>query len=529
MSGASRANSPLGRPDAVVLGAGPAGSAAARLLSLWGHDVLVLSRPPARRALAESLPPSCTKLLDRIGVRAAVDGAGFLRATGNTVRWGGTEERVELFGSGELGYQVPRDRFDALLVREAVLAGARVIEGSAGRMRPAPDGSDCATVGFITTEEAGTLAARWILDCRGKSASRAPRASTRAKVGAPNENAGAGRQNGGLGRSSAAVGASPRTLALVGAWECSRWPVPDPTHTLVESYQGGWAWSVPETERRRLVTVMVDPAVTRLDGRGVARQYREQLACTWWIGPMAARAARMMGRAWACDATEHCSTEIARSGVLRVGDAASFVDPLSSFGVKKALASAWLAAVTVHTALADPAMASPAAAFYEVREREMYHALSRASAALAAPAGRNHQGGFWGARVRDAADDLEASGANTSTSSPGSEARARAALDELKARDRTRLRLGTGVTREARPVVAGNVIALRDHLVGGAFPSGVRYLRNVDVVVLADLARAHDQVGDLYGAYARTAASVPLPDFLGALASLIGSGVLTLD
>jgi hypothetical protein len=286
---------------------------------------------------------------------------------------------------------------------------------------------------------------------------------------------------------------------------------------------------VPETEQRRLVTVMLDPAVTRLDGRGVARQYREQLACTRWIGPMAAQSARMTGRAWACDATEHCSTEIARSGVLRVGDAASFVDPLSSFGVKKALASAWLAAVTVHTALVDPAMAAPAAAFYEAREREMYEALSRASAALATPADRNHHGAFWNARARDVADDLDASSMPASATSPEGQARARAALDELKARDRARLRLGAGVLREARPLVAGNVIVRRDYLVGAAFPSGVRWLRNVDVVLLADLAPSHDQVGDLYGAYSRAAASVPLPDFLGALATLIGGGVLTLD
>jgi hypothetical protein len=47
-------------------------------------------------------------------------------------------------------------------------------------------------------------------------------------------------------------------------------------------------------------------------------------------------------------------------------------------------------------------------------------------------------------------------------------------------------------------------------------------------VLLSELATAHDQVGDLYAAYARAAAPVPLPDFLGALATLIGGEVLIL-
>lgn len=61
--------------------------------------------------------------------------------------------------------------------------------------------------------------------------------------------------------------------------------------------------------------------------------------------------------------------------MLLVGDAGSFVDPLSSAGVKKALASGWLAAVAVHTALVRPAMRDAAFRFFAAREREMYASL----------------------------------------------------------------------------------------------------------------------------------------------------------
>ena len=50
---------------------------------------------------------------------------------------------------------------------------------------------------------------------------------------------------------------------------------------------------------------------------------------------------------WACDASLYFSGAYAGPQFLLVGDAGSFIDPLSSFGVKKALASAWLAAVGI--------------------------------------------------------------------------------------------------------------------------------------------------------------------------------------
>src|SRR3954469_24608478 len=91
--------------DVAIIGAGPAGSTAARQLASWGHAVALIGRGP-RKSLAESLPPSCTKLFDRLGIRDAIDQAHFIRATGNTVQWAGQPKRVELFVSGVFGYQV---------------------------------------------------------------------------------------------------------------------------------------------------------------------------------------------------------------------------------------------------------------------------------------------------------------------------------------------------------------------------------------------------------------------------------------
>src|SRR5262245_32102010 len=117
-------------PDAVILGAGPAGCAAARLLASWGVDVVVLARrSSSERTLGESLPPSAVPLLERIGF-SGLGTTGALRVTGNTVRWGNDPERVERFAAGLEGYQVDRAIFDAFLAREAAGAGADVRLGA---------------------------------------------------------------------------------------------------------------------------------------------------------------------------------------------------------------------------------------------------------------------------------------------------------------------------------------------------------------------------------------------------------------
>ena len=490
---------PQRHEDVVILGAGPAGCAAARLLASWGRRVVIVTRAPRARTLAESLPPSASKLLDRVGVRAAVDGAGFIRATGNSARWGRGDVRVEPFLEG-LGYQLPRDRFDALLLSEAADAGASVVWGVSGRILDDRDLDGCAAVRFDFGGYSASMRARWVLDCTGqKKAARSDAAS------------------------------APRTLALAAVWESERWALPEPSHTLVESFDGGWAWSVPATHRERFVTVMLDPSITQLDGkRALEPEYRRQLARAEWIRSTISAGARLIGAPWACDATSRFSGGVASEGVLRVGDAASFVDPLSSYGIKKALASAWLAAVVVNSGLDDPTLAGPATALYGRRERSMYEALSRQAAALAASAGDVHGSDFWRARLAEGDAFAAADG---SDDGPRLEAlrsnpRVAAAFAELKQREQMRLSAPGGVACELRPVVEGNRVVLREHLVGTTFGEGARYFRNVDLPILLRLAPTHCDVGALFGAYSRAAAPVPLPDFLAALSTLIAADAL---
>ena len=84
------------------------------------------------------------------------------------------------------------------------------------------------------------------------------------------------------------------------------------------------------------------------------------------------------------------------------------------------------------------------------------------------------------------------------------------------------------MSRTGRALVRGNAVVLEEHLTVPAFPNGIRYIRNIDLLTIAALAPRHAQVPDLFEAYNREAPPAPLPDFLGALSVMIGKGILTL-
>lgn len=477
----------------VVLGSGPAGSVAAHLLGTWGHEVVVLTRAAqSERAIGESLPPSCVSLLDRIGIRD-LDTAGFLRSTGNTVRWGATE-RVEPFAEGRWGYQVDRPIFDAFLGTYArTVADVRV----ANVIRIERDGSS-STVTFDRDGVSDTIHADWVLDCTGRT--------------------------GMLARTGWRRADGPRTTAIVGVWERDdAWPTSEPTHTIVESGEDGWAWSVPVSSSRRYVTLMVDPTRTTVATRErLQSDYLEQLSRTRSLASLTQGAT--LQAVFARDASSYTSDTFADHGALLVGDAASFVDPLSSFGIKKAVASAWLASIVVHSIITEPSIATAALELFNRREAEMYESLKRSAAAIARDASSAHPTAFWESRASASESDLLL---EPDVAALRSDADVLRAFEDLRARQQPlRLRHRPGVQRIPRPTVRGNRVSIEDHLVSPAFPRGVRYIRNVDLVRLSEIAPSHAEVPELFEAYNRLSPPVPLPDFLGALSLLIGKGVV---
>jgi flavin-dependent dehydrogenase len=491
--------------DAIIIGAGPGGCGAARLLAAWKHRVLLIDRPGGQsRMLAESIPPSAQKVLSALGMLTAIEDAGFAPWRGNTVWWADAPVRSESFGGAAAGYQVERHRFDDVLRRLAIESGAehrhgRVIEARIPGLSGVPAG-DTPSVSLETDGGVAHASASMVLDCSG-------RAGVVARHG--------------LRRTESPA----RTIALVGVWRSPNdFAGADPAHTLVASYDDGWAWSVSASPGMRHVTVMVDPSRTDLArGESAVEVYRGELDkvrafraplqdATFFDGPSGADASPYDAQAYAGD------------GFLLVGDAGSFIDPLSSFGVKKALASAWLAAIAAHTAITTPAMRTEALAFFDRREREVAAAAMQSSARFASEAARSTPHPFWLARA-EAAENDELDG-SPDTAALARDPDVQRAFADLRQRPAIRLRTGRAVRIDPRAAVRGRDIVMDDHLFAPAWPKGVRYLRNVDLVGLVRLAPGHADVGALYEAFVAEHREVPLPDFLGALSVLIARGTL---
>lgn len=504
--------------DAVVLGGGPAGSAAARILAHQGHSVVVLPGPPRpRRVPAESLPPSIRKPLQALGLLSRVESADFLPCRGNVVAW--TTPRAELreFPAGETGWQVDRERWDALLLRGARSAGARIPPGA--RAVEVESGAGGGERWRIRWEgpggDSGELRTPWVLDATGRTGIMARRGFRRSHDG-------------------------PASTALLTVWHRpGGWPEDAGGHTVVESYREGWGWSVPLPGDRRLVGCVVERRSRRRPGGGnpLPELFRDEVERTVHLRRIVEGALPAAAPS-ACPTTPYDAVRYTDPGLLLVGDAGSFLDPLSSFGVKKALASGWLAGVAVHTALRTPAMEDHALALFDQRERAA-HAGHRIGALLQYGEGAAaHHHPFWSRRAKrgeGAPAGPPAPGAPAGGDEPPADAswlatdpRVHRAFAELRNAREGRLRPAPGLRRVPRPTVRGEEVVLEDHVASPALPGGIRYFRAVDLSHLVQLAAHHPEVPSLYEAYqGRTSHDpVPLPDFLGALSTLLGLGML---
>jgi hypothetical protein len=129
--------------------------------------------------------------------------------------------------------------------------------------------------------------------------------------------------------------------------------------------------------------------------------------------------------------------------------------------------------------------------------------------------------GFWATRASLVSDDVDEQSIDTLRDDPA----VRTAFEALRTREDAALRLSSGTRVEPRAIVRENTVVVEPHFVCDAFPGGVRFLRNVDLMAVARIAAAEPDVGRMYERYVAEVGPAVLPDFLGALSVLIGRGV----
>ncbi len=323
--------------DTIIIGAGPAGSAAAALLAEQRLRVLVLEREEfPRYHIGESLLPFTHFPLKRLGLLDKMRRAGFVQKHSvQFVSASGKASQPFYFASRyptEVAqtWQVLRSEFDCLLMTNAREKGAQILEKTAVTELLQENG---VTFGVRAQDKSGhntEYRAPITIDCSGRDAFAPTRLNWRVR--------------------------EPK-LNKVAVWTYYRGALRDPgldagATTVAYVPEKGWFWYIPQ--HRDMVSVGVVAEGKYLTRAGVREPrdiFNREIGQNAWIGQHLAPGTQV-GPFYLTSEFSWRSRYCAADGLLLAGDAFGFLDPVFSSGVMFALKSGSLAADTVRAAFA---------------------------------------------------------------------------------------------------------------------------------------------------------------------------------
>jgi FAD-dependent halogenase len=350
--------------DVVIAGGGPGGSTLASLVAMQGHRVLLLEKEKfPRYQIGESLLPSTVHGICRLtGVADELARAGFMLKRGGTFRWGSNSEpwtfsfsvSPKMVGRTSFAYQVERMKFDQILLDNARRLGVDVHEectvidvvGDDERVR-----------GVQYSDSAGNeheVHAKYVVDASGN----------KSRI---YKNVGGSREYSDFFRS----------LALFGYFEGGkRLPPPNSGNILAVAFDSGWFWYIPLSDSLTSVGAVVRREMAGKVQGDPEAALRELIEECPLISTYLADAKRVTTGEYGTlrvrkDYSYH-QTKFWRPGMILIGDAACFVDPVFSSGVHLATYGALLAARSINSAMAGLMDEETAFQEFERRYRREY-------------------------------------------------------------------------------------------------------------------------------------------------------------
>jgi flavin-dependent dehydrogenase len=325
--------------EAIVIGAGPAGSAASAVLAEKGHRVVVLEREKfPRYHIGESLLPFTFEPLKRLGLIEKMRQSSFVKKYSvQFVSPNGKASQPFYFytrydrDTVAQTWQVLRSEFDQMLVDNARAKGAEVREQvTVTELVKEKD----QVIGVRARHADGkveTYRAPITLDCSGRESFAAVRNTWRVK--------------------------DPE-LNKVAVWTYYKGAKRDPgidegATTVAFVPEKGWFWYIPQHNDMVSVGVVAEGKYLTRGGvklpetifkREIEQNLwiKDHLACGQQTGPY------FLTSEYSFHA-RHCGME----GLVLVGDAFCFLDPVFSSGLMLALKSGVLAAETAHEGLVE--------------------------------------------------------------------------------------------------------------------------------------------------------------------------------
>lgn len=346
--------------DVLVVGGGPAGSSVANIVASQHHDVMVLEKTTfPRYHIGESLIPFTFHALERLGVVDELRKSSFVKKYSvQFAQEDGTLHRPFYFSSRydinsvAQTWQVDRAKFDLMLMHQAVARGAQVQYGAnvdevlydtTGRA----SGVRYTDASTRTTHE---VAAKWVVDASGRSAL-------------------VGKQHQWMTR-------DPVLRNKMAVWTyfqgCPRAKGMDGGATVVAFIKNkGWFWFIPLENNITSVGVVAESAYLMRDGvRGLDNVFWREAHNNKWLQQVLSSATVAAEFKSTTDYSMQ-SQHAAAPGVVLVGDALAFLDPVFSSGVLLALKSGVMVGDVLCEALVSN---NPDASVFDV-----YHTKMRTS------------------------------------------------------------------------------------------------------------------------------------------------------
>lgn len=323
--------------DALIIGAGPAGTSAATILAEYGHRVLIIEREKfPRYHIGESLIPFTFHALERLGMLPKMRASNFVKKYSVTfVQTDGRRSQPFYFHTRydkdtiAQTWQVVRSEFDLMMLDNAREKGAQIIEETTVTGLIHENGR----VAGVRVKDANGVASEYrapiTLDCTGKEALTSNLNGWRMKDPYLNKIAVWTYYKGSKREPGMDEGAT--TVAFV----------PDK----------GWFWHIPQHDDMVSVGVVAEGKYLTRDGiKDPEAIFNREVQENEWIKDHLDTGHATGGYHVTSEYSRH-SRHCASPGLLLVGDALCFLDPVFSSGVLLALKTGVMAGEEVHKGL----------------------------------------------------------------------------------------------------------------------------------------------------------------------------------